>query len=80
MARIRKEKQKLFFRKQKYLFYALLISGISTSLLGGFFMFDGDLFGKGTGDIARIMGYIGLAFIVASSTVAASAANNSDHR
>ena len=71
ISRGKKEEQKLVSMNQKTIIYALLISGISISLLGGFFMFDGDILGEGSVDIARIIGFIGLALIVASSAVAA---------
>ncbi len=76
MAQGRKEEQMLVSMNQKTIFYALLISGISMSLLGGFFIFDGDILGADTVDIARIIGIIGLTLIVASSTVAASFGKN----
>jgi len=79
IARVRKEKQMLFSKNKKNTFYTLLISGISLSLLGGFFMFDGDILGEGTVGIARIMGYAGLALIIASSTVAALSRKKSNH-
>ena len=79
-ARIRKEEQMLFLKNQKNTFYTLLISGISLSLLSGFFMFDGNILGEGTVGIARIMGYVGLALVIASSTAVASSRKKSNHR
>ena len=80
MTRIRKEEQRLISKNRKNRFYALLTSGISISLLGGFFMFDGDILGEGTVDIARIMGYAGLGLIIAASTVAGISGNKYNHR
>ena len=71
-ARNRKVSVRQLLGNQKTTFYALFISGISISLLGGFIMFDGDILGDGTVGIARIMGYVGLALILASSTVVTS--------
>ncbi len=48
-------------------FWILLSAGIIISLLGGFFMFDGDILGEDITGIARIMGFVGLGLIVASS-------------
>ncbi len=48
-------------------FWILLSAGIIISLLGGFFMFDGDILGENTTGIARIMGFAGLGLIIASS-------------
>ncbi len=48
-------------------FLVLLSIGIIISLSGGFFMFDGDILGENTIGIARIMGNIGLFFIIAST-------------
>jgi len=76
MARGIKDEQRLVSMNQKTIFYALLISGISISLLGGFFIFDGDILGEGTVDIAKIIGFIGLVLIVASSMVAVSFGKN----
>ncbi len=80
MARIRKGKLKLLSKGQRSLFYTLLFSGISISLLGGFFMFDGDILGEETGGIARIMGFMGLGLIIAASSVAAASDRNREHR
>ena len=80
MARIRKENQRQMSTSEKNLFYNTLFSGISISLLGGFLMFDGDILGEATAGIARIMGFIGLALIVAASAVAAVSGKNNDHR
>ena len=80
VARIRKDERKLMPKNQKLLFYALLFSGISISLFGGFFMFDGDILGEGTGGIARIMGFVGLALIIGASTVAGTSSKESNHR
>lgn len=79
-ARNRKERLMQLLGNQKTTFYALLISGISISFLGGFIMFDGDILGDGTVGIARIMGYVGLALIIASSTVVASSRKKSNQR
>ncbi len=48
-------------------FLVQLSAGIIISLLGGFFMFDGDILGENTIGIARIMGYVGLGLIIASN-------------
>ncbi len=48
-------------------FWILLSAGIIISVLGGFFMFDGDILGENTIGIARIMGFVGLGLIVASN-------------
>ena len=80
VARIRKEERKLMPKNQKLLFYAFLFSGISSSFLGGFFMFDGDILGEGTGGIARIMGFVGLALVIAASAVAGAPGKKYDHR
>ena len=80
VARIRKEERKLIPKNQKLLFYTFLFSGISISLLGGFFMFDGDILGEGTGGIARIMGFVGLALIIGASTVAGTSNKKYNHR
>lgn len=48
-------------------FLVQLSAGIIISLLGGFFMFDGDILGENTIGIARIMGIVGLVLIVVSS-------------
>ena len=76
IARGRKEEQRIVSMNEKTIFYALLISGISISLFCGLFIFDGDILGAGTADISTIIVFIGLALIVASSTVAASFGKN----
>ncbi len=78
ITRSRKKRLMQLLGNQKTTFYALLISGISISLLGGFFMFDGDILGDGTAGIASIMGYVGLALILASSTIVVSSGKKSN--
>ena len=80
IAQTRKEAHELIPKNRKNLFYSLLFSGILISLLGGFFMFDGDILGEGTGGIARIMGYVGLALIIGASTVAGTSSRKYNHR
>ncbi len=48
-------------------FLVQLSAGIIFSLLGGFFMFDGDILGENTFGIARIMGTVGLVLIIVSN-------------
>ena len=48
-------------------FLVQLSAGIIISLLGGFFMFDGDILGENTIGIARIMGIVGLVLIIVTN-------------
>lgn len=55
------------FPLNKKAFFIQWITGIVMSLLGAFFMFDGDILGETTTDIARIVGIIGIGLIASAS-------------
>ncbi len=63
----KERKSEIFNAMKRKPFLVQLSAGIIISLLGGFFMFDGDILGENTIGIARIMGYVGLGLIIASN-------------
>ena len=53
--------------RHKKAFLAQFISGLIIALLAAFFMFDGDILGESTSDIAMIIGFVGLGLIATSN-------------
>ena len=60
-------KSEILNAMKKKPFLVQLSAGIIISLLGGFFMFDGDILGENTIGIARIMGIVGLVLIIVTN-------------
>jgi drug/metabolite transporter (DMT)-like permease len=53
--------------EQKKAFFAQWIIGIVLALVAAIFMFDGDILGENTTDIATVLGIIGICLIATSN-------------
>jgi hypothetical protein len=53
--------------RNKKVFWIPFILGLSLSLAGAFFMFDGDILGENTTGIATVIGIIGIGLIATSN-------------
>ena len=53
--------------KNKKVFFAPFIAGLTLALTGAFFMFDGDILGEDTTGIATVIGIVGISLIATSN-------------